>query len=492
MTKRIFALLLALSMVLGLFAGCGAKEEPAATPTEAPASAEKADSPAENYKYGKVHGVTFTYGQKADADNTAELELQAGRTAQYLADTGNTAEYVEFSYDYTAIGAMFEGGQMPDTFHVANSEPQKLIANGWGRDITACIEAVGINLDDFNDGLLSIYSTENGEIWGLPKFAYTMAIVGNASVFREAGLVNADGTYMIPKTWAEVIEFGEIINEKTGKGGFAMTAIDGMGGWYWTAMALSFGADLCVRNDDGSYTARLNTPEAIEAMEFFQDLYASSAAYGDPTIDSADDCQDQLAAGNVGMVFGGSDNPANYTDITNRAMNPEDIILIPMPVSTSPEKYLCYTGGDGIWFSPDATDEEVIAALEFYMNFGILSGWNEEIEAAYRTEMDAKVNTNNRIELPSYPVYNDDSYQAKVEVLKTDYMNHFDYDKQFGYFFDYVNSANVSYEEDGDMQNMFRIVVAAIQEIYVNEDADVAALMEDANAQYQSLLDAMN
>lgn len=190
------------------------------------------------------------------------------------------------------------------------------------------------------------------------------------------------------------------------------------------------------------------------------------------------------------MIFGAQDWVAGLTSTVEFKMDPKDILLIPMPESTAPEKYKMYTGGNGIWFSPTATDEQIIAALEYYTHFGILSGWNEEIETSYRAQMDAMIK-NNRVELPPYPVYTDDSYQKKVDILKADYMNHFDFEKQFGYFYQRVNEATASYEEDGDVQNMFRIVISVMQELYVNEKADLDALMETANDQYQSLLDSM-
>lgn len=489
MKKRTIALIMALVMILGTLAGCSGKNPEATPTTEAAGNNEVAqNTPTEGAK-----GVTFTLGRTANANDTATLELEASRQEQLLASTGNTIEYVDFTYDYTAIGAMFEGGQIPDTFQVANSEPQKLIANGWGRDITECVKAAGIDLNDFNQGLLGIYTAPNGEIWGLPKYSYTMGIMANAALFREAGLVNEDGSVMIPKTWDELIEFGEIINEKTGKGGIAVTAVDGYGGWYYTAMALSFGADLCQMNSDGTYTSRLTSPEAVEAMEFFQKLFKSKAIYGDPTIDGEGDCSAQFAAGNVAMIFGSQDGPSNHTNAANDAnFNPEDLILIPMPMSTDPEKYIMYTGGDGIWFGPTATDEEVIAALEYYVTFGLLGGWNEEIEASYRAQLDVDVKQNHRVMLPSYPVYVDESYEKKVEILKSEYMDHFDFDAQFGYFYERVEEATASYEEDGDMQNMFRIVVAVMQELFVNDEANLEELMAEANDQYQSLLDSMN
>ena len=167
---NLLCLILALVMVIGLFAGCGS-EKPADTTAAPVADDDGTPAPVvddKDYKYGSVHGITWTWGGTADKADLTAVQREEERNAMYYLDTGNTRECVPFTYNYDTVGALFEGGQMPTIFNVAATEPQRLIMNGWGRDITACVEAVGINLADFNQGILETYMDEEGKLYGLP------------------------------------------------------------------------------------------------------------------------------------------------------------------------------------------------------------------------------------------------------------------------------------------------------------------------------------
>lgn len=138
------------------------------------------------YEYGTVHGITWTWGGLADQADETAVQREAETNERYFNATGNTRVCEAFTYDYQAVGAMFEGGQLPTVFGVAATEPVKLIKNGWGRDITAQVEAVGIDLSSFNQAILSTYMDEEGKLYGLPYTAYALSIVCNGQVFIDA------------------------------------------------------------------------------------------------------------------------------------------------------------------------------------------------------------------------------------------------------------------------------------------------------------------
>ena len=178
---RILSIILALTLIVGLIAGCGGNGTPSTTTgneTKAPDTTKGTE--ATNYKYGTVHGIEWTNGGQADKANETAVQQEADRNAEYLADTGNTRVCEQFSYDYQSIGAMFEGGQLPTTFTIAATEPTKLINNGWGRDITEQVKQVGINMDNFNPALLDIWKDADGKLYGLPTSAYALSIACNA------------------------------------------------------------------------------------------------------------------------------------------------------------------------------------------------------------------------------------------------------------------------------------------------------------------------
>ena len=196
---KLLSVLLAIAMLAGLIAGCGGDK------------GNNKNSDSGNYKYGTVHGVSWTNGGQADRADETAVKRENDRNAEYLADTGNTRVCEAFTYDYRAVGAMFEGGQIPTVINIAATEPTKLISNGWGRDITEQVKAVGIDLTKFNQDILNTYKDKDGKIYGLPNSAYALSIFCNGQVFIDAGLVNDDGTPKLPTTWQEVLDYSKII-----------------------------------------------------------------------------------------------------------------------------------------------------------------------------------------------------------------------------------------------------------------------------------------
>ncbi len=488
---KILCLVMAIAMIIGLVAGCGGNDTPATTKgneTKAP-DTTKGTQEATNYKYGTVHGIEWTNGGQADKANETEVKNEADRNAEYLADTGNTRVCEEFSYDYQSIGAMFEGGQLPTTFMVAATEPVKLIKNGWGRDITAQVAQVGIKLENFNQAILDTYKDADGKLYGLPDSAYALSILCNGQVFIDAGLVNEDGTPKLPTTWDEVLEYSKIIHDKTGKGGFALTSCDNMGGWNFTNVAWNFGADLVVMNDDGTYTAQVNSKEAVEAMKFYQKLAASGTMFGDPCVDTRDTVMSHIKAGNAAMGFGASDMPKGMSRADKDGMDPKMVYEISIPAGpTGIKKNL--TGGAGYWFSPQATDDQVVAVLEYLMHYG---SWSDEVTDDMKASWEkdwAENDEQNGINVPGFPVYNSAVYEANCEAMKAHQTN-IDYDKQFGKFYQDVQAAGaLQTEEEGDTQNLYRELTSVIQAIMTDPNgSDVQALMDTAQANVQQLLD---
>ncbi len=474
---KLLSVLLAIAMLAGLIAGCGGDK------------GNNKNSDSGNYKYGTVHGVSWTNGGQADRADETAVKRENDRNAEYLADTGNTRVCEAFTYDYRAVGAMFEGGQIPTVINIAATEPTKLISNGWGRDITEQVKAVGIDLTKFNQDILNTYKDKDGKIYGLPNSAYALSIFCNGQVFIDAGLVNDDGTPKLPTTWQEVLDYSKIIKDKTGKGGLTLTACDNNGGWQFTNVAWNFGADLVVPNDDGTFTAHVNSPEAVAAMSYYRDLALSGTIFGDPVVDKFDVTQNNVKAGNAAMAFSHSGCFAGVSRTDKDGMDPKAVYEISIPAGPDGTK-INLTGGDGYWFAPNATDDQVIAVLEYFMHYGT---WTNEVtsdmDTSWRNDFKDQLDMNG-LNLPDFPVYDSAAREKKNEIMK-EYQTNIDFDKQFGKFYEDVQQAGaLQVEEEGDTQNLYRELAAVIQQIMGDpENADVQALMDTAQANVQQLLD---
>ena len=89
---------------------------------------------------------------------------------------------------------------------------------------------------------------------------------------KKQGLVDENGYPLYPKTWDELAETTKKIKDATGQAGLCLLAKDNAGGWHWSNIAWCFGATLTIDNGDGTFTANLNSPEAIAAMNYVKDL----------------------------------------------------------------------------------------------------------------------------------------------------------------------------------------------------------------------------
>ena len=489
---NILCLILALVMVIGLFAGCGA-EKPADTTAAPVADDEGTPAPVvddKDYKHGTVHGVTWQWGGTADKADATAVMRQDERNALYFLDTGNTRENVAFSYNYDTVGALFEGGQMPTVFSVAATEPMRLVDAGWGRDISACVEAVGINLDDFNQAILETYKDENGGVYGLPSDAYSMCLIANRALYQEAGIVDENGEPLAPATWDDMITQSAEIKAKTGKGGLAMQCSDRQGGWIFTNVAWNFGADLCVLNEEtGLYESGVNSQATIDALEWFKKACHSDAIVGTPSTDNRNSNYAMLKSGEASLIMMGSGAAPALTGTNSDGTDPKNLCYFNMPAGPDGHQYNLM-GGSGFWFSSAATDEQVIAALEYLMIYE--NKWVQEMteDQWARTETSwADSIAQNKIVLPGFPVYNAPWTEEYNTRLAETFKDMYDFETQFGTVWEQAQKVGAMHpEEECDCQNLYQELTNIMQEISVNPDADVAALVEQAHNNYADLL----
>ncbi len=125
--------------------------------------------------------------------------------------------------------------------------------------------ANGIDLRDFSPSMLASV-TYDGSLYGLPYNTSTPLIYYNKDLFQKSGLAP-----IAPKTWNEILAFSrKIAKDTNGDGRADVYGIDFYSwGWMFEAWIGQNGGR--VLND--SLTAfTLNSPAAVEAMQFCQDL----------------------------------------------------------------------------------------------------------------------------------------------------------------------------------------------------------------------------
>ncbi|WP_217592564.1 ABC transporter substrate-binding protein [Cohnella sp. GbtcB17] len=127
----------------------------------------------------------------------------------------------------------------------------------------------------------------DGKMYGLAFTFSTPIVFINGKLFEQAGLDPAKP----PKTWAEIKEASLKIKAATGKDGFGLTPTNG---WITEGLILSNGGSVLSKDRK---SAEFASPESVEAIETWKDLYQNGASAPGTETELAE----QFMAGNLGM-----------------------------------------------------------------------------------------------------------------------------------------------------------------------------------------------
>ena len=186
---------------------------------------------------------------------------------------------------YDQIKASYAGGNPPDV-HVMHRSSLAEFA-GFGALAALSEEDLaeaGIDTSDWTDGALAGV-TWDGEIYGMPMDLHANLWHVNMDLMAQAGLVNDDGTPILPSSPEEMLEHAAMVEEATGvdylAADFAQFPI---GVRLVLSLMWQQGADLIA--DD---TANVDSPEAVAAVESIVALF--DAGYANPELNYADSQQ---------------------------------------------------------------------------------------------------------------------------------------------------------------------------------------------------------
>lgn len=480
-SRRSFLLAAGSAAALAALTACGSSSSSTAASSTAASSAAASESAAP----AAAESGEILLGIWPEDTMLDEIKMHEGFVASFNElHPGVTVVPDYYKYSPDTYIPMAAAGNAPTIFETWYTEPQKLIRNEIVKDITGVLEQYGW-ADSINPSVKSLMTDENGHIYGVPRDAYALGLMLNVNLFEQAGLVDANGVPQYPKTWEELAETGKILKEKTGKAALCLLAKDNAGGWHWSNIAWAFGAELCIENSDGTFTSNLNTPEAVQAMEYVKSLkWDYDILTSDPMQEDWGTGFTQLGTGAAAMYIAANDAVMQPTYSNGLAV--DKLALVPMPAG--PKGQYSLMGGTPYMFSPDATDEEVGWCLD-YLN---VMGKGPEVTDLARDGWiaDAEYRRSNGIPvIPNFPAYVGEvvTEQNKIveEYSNVDMALYQDY-------FDFNSTEGALHpEEGGDTQKMYEILTGVMQAVLTDKNADVQALMDKANSDYQAHLDNM-
>ena len=203
---------------------------------------------------GKTVIVVANWPSEDDAKNFEKKEAQRKAFEEQNPDIKIETSTYTYATDTFLPKAM--AGQLPTLYQTYYTEIDKIIDSGYAADITDMMTEL-----DMADALYpNVYDVveKDGKLYGIPIQLYVQGLVCNVSIFKEAGLVDADGVPIFPQNYDELIETAKTINEKTGAAGFGMPTTANGGGWHFMNMAWSNGVEFMAKEND-KWVAKFDT-----------------------------------------------------------------------------------------------------------------------------------------------------------------------------------------------------------------------------------------
>lgn len=344
------------------------------------------------------------------------------------------------------LAAAVAAGNPPDVVTLDVVKMPQLMAGGILTDLTDRAQG----LDYFDELAQSYieYSTSDGALYALPENVDASTLFWNKDLFAEAGL----DPEKPPTTFEEIREYSAAITALGGdKHGFYLSGqCGGCNRYTFSPLIWASGGDYV---DSSGTEATLTSDGVVDALSLYQDLWNAGDIPAEAKDDTGANWVSSFGSGNIGMVGLGAFAIAQMT---------ESFPDVNYGVTTLPGVdggASSFTGGDVIAI-PSGT-ENVDAAWEFlewsltepsqvqvYAKSGSLVARADFVENEYATDPNV-VAENNAALIGRLPVY---------------------------------------YENVNEIEAVTGPYNIAFQSI-IFEDADVRSTLEDANTEFQRLLD---
>ncbi len=304
--KKLFALLVVLTLVAAACGDGGEAETETTTPAETTTTAAPEPEPEPEPTDEEPMDDATTIRWMTRPDNPEEAAVYASISDEISAAMDGVDLVYEpgsnegAGYQQTLLTNL-SAGTAPDVFWIPGTDIADFASRGVILDLRELADASGHSDDDFYPGPMGHLTTDlatgqpGDALWGLPRDVSTFALYVNQDLVAEAGVDNpldleANGEW----TWEKFKEVSDGIAALGGEiKGYGQSAwwgpygawMNGAGGGFFTADRTACGLD---------------SAASIEGLTFLRDLYS-----GDSVIPYGEDPEPPFRAGTVGMFQNG-------------------------------------------------------------------------------------------------------------------------------------------------------------------------------------------
>ena len=385
-----------------------------------------------------------------------------------------------WTFDLKTFYPKAESGTLPTVYRCNFTEIQRIIDGEYAADLTDVLKKRGYE-GKFSKVVESVIS-KDGRIYSVPISTYILGLGVNMDIYKEAGLVEEDGTPKQPKDWYELAEFAKQIKEKTGKDGFVMPTMNNAGGWLFTVIAWSFGAEFMKQDKDGKWIATFDSPECAQALQFIKDLRWKYDVFPANTLIDNNGAAEYLATGKAAMMLA-SGTLGNQ--VATYSINPDSLGMMAIPAG--PKRYVTLLGGDTRAIREDATEEQIDACIRFLEYTGNGYDIDESGKKALTENMEQSKERGAVIGIKSLSPWNEKSakLQFQNELIEK---NANVSPNNVRLYNDFLSDEKVEVQPEEPIcaQDLYGILDNCIQNVLGNEDADCAALLKKANSDFQT------
>ncbi|MGW4437606.1 extracellular solute-binding protein [Streptomyces sp. NPDC004596] len=358
--------------------------------------------------------------------------------------------------------AMLKAKSQPDVFYTYFTDLPQVLDNDGAADITAYVNDKTVPLlKDIDPHVLGSLK-HDGKLYGLPTSNYTMGLLINRRLFKQAGL-DPDTP---PRTWDEVRAAArKIAALGNGIAGYGDYSAANTGGWHFTAQVYSLGGDIV---DAGGKKAAFNNDIGREVARNLHAMRWDDDSMGKTQLLKWGDLQKQIASDKLGMFLAAPDDIAYM--VQQLGAKYENFGMGPIPGEKS-----TLAGGNNYMIKRGISADKIKAAIA-WLDFKNLTVGKGQFDWA-RTKAD---------KLPvGVPQPN---FWLGESKKKDDAARLANATMPVANFKTFMDNPVPGKAEPPKAQEIYKVLDNVMSGILTNKDADVDKLLSTAEAQVDQVL----
>jgi multiple sugar transport system substrate-binding protein len=367
--------------------------------------------------------------------------------------------------DFTA---RLQGGTEADVFYGYMTDLGQVLDAGQAEDITGYVNSSTVPYWDSLIPQAKQVFTDNGKLYAIPYSAYSMGVVINKNLFRQAGL---DPTKP-PATWQDVAaDAKKIAALGNGIAGYEEYSAGNTGGWHFTAELYSRGGQMV--SSDGK-SASFNDTPGRAVLQTLHDMRFTDNSVGTKQLLQWPDLLTNAAAGKVGMYIGAPDSITAIVNTFHGAFS--DWAMGPMPGDNGPAK-ATLGGGNGYFLKKGLTPDQIRAGVA-WVTYEELTPGQGQFNYVTQKAMGLPVG------LPQPQIWVPGSQaQQKDDALKKANSN-----LDLNDYASFVDNPVAIRTEPPQAQAVYAVLDSCMSAVLTQPDANIADLLKTAESKVNTVL----